>query len=509
MTEQPFKPVQAPAGNGGAPATSAAIKAAVEFVLKAKANEIGSWCARARAAKALEVTLAHVSAGPRRAQWVLVLQALITARGQAVLAALRALAGAAGLDAAVATGLMEIQKVRHGLTMADVTGPGDTPPTLPPGTVTYIEGFVYNTPFYRAVVKALADLQAEIASYAQRPTVLEPLILDIHQELDADAALLSTTVQAADAALQQVGTLNLGPFLTLLTGPLVLCRKNAADVLLLVTPDQVITDVGTGLVTNCTYTLEQQKQLIATARSSAATTCSTAQSSLRSCVLQLDPGFLQALAPLGQVAAGSQQACLTLLNTYQKPWLLCLAALAPAQITLLLDRCCRQVVQQQLTKRVKPTEAGLLSMAVQVLVDDTVDWDVACGRLGKLAYQDVALPPGVQATGWTAVGQCWLPNGFSTASLETDPLCLKHTVEDLGADPTPAKAAAYFADLVTACQTACAGWRSAGKPATYVAPPIALNGASWNIRVKNYLGQPQVFHVDSGYQKSPWVKRVV
>lgn len=91
--------------------------------------------------------------------------------------------------------------------------------------------------------------------------------------------------------------------------------------------------------------------------------------------------------------------------------------------------------------------------------------------------------------------------------METGPACLKHMKEETGATPSPNKLTRYFTELSNACVLACTQWRQAGKPPTIqVHVQVAQGVATWNIHVRNLYGKPQVFHVDSGYAKSPWVK---
>lgn len=116
----------------------------------------------------------------------------------------------------------------------------------------------------------------------------------------------------------------------------------------------------------------------------------------------------------------------------------------------------------------------------------------------------INLPQNVTVIGWRAVGPIMYPLGFSTGQFSTDLACLKHVKHETGNAPTKVKLSAYFAEIVLACTAA----KNVGV-GSYKGRPV--NGrASWNIEVKTGTdGKPEIFHVDSGYRKSPWFDLVL
>jgi hypothetical protein len=86
--------------------------------------------------------------------------------------------------------------------------------------------------------------------------------------------------------------------------------------------------------------------------------------------------------------------------------------------------------------------------------------------------------------------------------------CLKHMSQETGTNPSPAKLELYFAELVTACRKAKDQWITAGRPQSLACAGITPGVGKWNIHIRLLFGKPQIFHVDSGYAASEWVKHL-
>jgi hypothetical protein len=223
----------------------------------------------------------------------------------------------------------------------------------------------------------------------------------------------------------------------------------------------------------------------------------------------LDDDLVAALSCIAGLPQAQRTACESYANSYGTPWVLCLATLEPPQIGALLERCTFASVKTALTKKcpVGKVQAGAVWQAMGLLADPAVDWQIACGKVNAMNHTQIALPGGVTAFGWIGVGAAWLPRAFGVGAVTTDMACLKHVAQELGASPSVAKAQAYFADLVAACAEAAKAWSANGRPASVQCPGIDINGVLWNIHVRSRFGKAEVFHVDSGYGKSPWVKK--
>ncbi|MFF0517365.1 hypothetical protein ACFYTC_01555 [Actinomadura nitritigenes] len=124
--------------------------------------------------------------------------------------------------------------------------------------------------------------------------------------------------------------------------------------------------------------------------------------------------------------------------------------------------------------------------------------------IAKGTSLEIKLPHQCTAYGWVTINGTRMPRAFSTPSFATDLACMKHCKQELGAKPTPQKMEAYFAELFGACAQAVAAWNNNDRPDMY---PVILQGAvaRWRIVVGSN-GSRTVHHIDSGYDKSPWIE---
>lgn len=123
--------------------------------------------------------------------------------------------------------------------------------------------------------------------------------------------------------------------------------------------------------------------------------------------------------------------------------------------------------------------------------------------IAKGTSLEIKLPHQCTAYGWVTINGTKMPRAFSTPSFATDQACMKHCKQELGAKPTPQKMEAYFAELFGACAQAVTAWNNNGRPDMY---PVIVQGAvaRWRIVVGS-KGSKTVHHIDSGYDKSPWI----
>lgn len=489
MTDQPV--------HGGQPkdraANEAELRAAVTATLQGKGAAIPRWAGEQL--KNLDTLLAALPAG-RRAQWVAMLRELLRARSNALVAALKL-----HLDTSVTVTLAELRKSSHGLMLSDVQ-------PLTASTEQYIgDQFAYASMLWTQVEEKLAEFQGEVAGYVERAVRVEQTVTLCLTNAGKERDRLAQTLQTAKTLTVEVTVLDL----TLYVGPLldpVHKECVAAEAALQVTPESLAVMVDGELLKAFALSEEQQKQLVGDLSGKAMTLCMQVESRLSARAARLTPSMLSRLAPLTTLPATSRKACLSLVGTYGTAWIHCLCSMeSPEDLARLLVRCTHLEVVKALTKKVPAANPENLSIAVQVLNDGALDWDVACGKLNKLGFTTISLPSGVNALSWRGIGQAWAPSAFWSGAMETDLACTKHMVQELGVDPSPAKVASYFADMVQACLVACGQWTQSGRPASFAADPFVVNGATWNIIVRNLFGKPQIFHIDSGYQNSPWRTR--
>lgn len=123
--------------------------------------------------------------------------------------------------------------------------------------------------------------------------------------------------------------------------------------------------------------------------------------------------------------------------------------------------------------------------------------------IAKGTGPQIKLPHQCTAYGWVTINGTKMPRAFSTPSFATDQACMKHCKQELGAKPTPQKMEMYFAELFEACTQAVAIWSNKGGQDMY--PVIVQRAvARWRIVVGS-KGSKTVHHIDSGYEKSPWI----
>ena len=117
-----------------------------------------------------------------------------------------------------------------------------------------------------------------------------------------------------------------------------------------------------------------------------------------------------------------------------------------------------------------------------------------------------ALPDKINAMGWQKVNLNSFPAGFrhTTKDVETDAVCIKHAVEELGTDPSVTKMNSYFAEMVDASMDTFDNWKHSGKPETHSYTVTKAIGR-WTIKCKKVGKTCEIFHIDSGYGNSGWI----
>lgn len=479
------------------PANEAELKPALHAVLRGQANSaMQKW--KDNANQQVDAQLAHLADPVRRALWKAQMVALIDHLALGVFEDLKV-----HFDASVEDALEELLSVRHDDIMsADVTGA-----RLKTATRDRLGAFTSPTKLMIGLLAALPGANAKPGAFAQRSTTVELHRTTTLASYTVAFDDLATTVADADAALLDIGSFQLTVILEPLTAPLVK-HRNVALPLLQVTTVHLGGQIDVQLGTSYTLSEDQQKQRITNVCAAPISAVVTASLNLSGSVSLVRPEVVGRFTCLSTMGTLALEACTSMVTFYGKPWLVCIAGLEPEEIAQVLVHCRNNTILAALKKRMPAKSTTLeLSKAVNVLAWRGVDWDVVCATINKLGYTEIQLPGGVTALTWIPIHESWVPRAFCTASMETDLVCLKHMKEETGKTPSIVKLTKYFTELVAACVEACAQWRQAGRPADFdvaVQPPQGV--AVWKIRVRKLYGNPQVFHVDSGYAKSPWVK---
>ncbi|MFF7251001.1 hypothetical protein ACFZBU_44915 [Embleya sp. NPDC008237] len=479
------------------PANEAELKPALHAVLRGQANSaMQKW--KDNANQQVDAQLAHIADPTRRALWKAQMVALIDHLAKEMFEDLKVL-----FEDSVKDALAELSSVRHDDIMcADVTGA-----RLRTATKDRLGAFTSSTKLMNSLLAALPSADAKLTAFAQRSTTVELHRTTALASYTAAFDELAATVAEADAAVLCIGSFQLTAILEPLTVPLVK-HRNVAVPLLQVTPVRLGEQIDVQLGTSHTLSEDQQKQQITNLCTAPISAVVTANLNLCGSVSLVRPEVVDRFTCLSGMGTPALKACTSMVAFYGKPWLMCIGGLEPEEIAQVLVHCQNSTILAALKKRMPAKSTTLeLSKAVNVLAWRGVDWDFVCATIHKLGYVEIQCPGGVTALTWIPIHESWVPRAFCTASMETDLACLKHMKEETGKAPSGAKLTMYFAELVAACVEACAQWRHAGRPADFKVVVQPEHGvAVWTIRVRNLYGKPQVFHVDSGYAKSPWVK---
>ncbi|WP_329274431.1 hypothetical protein [Streptomyces sp. NBC_00691] len=497
MTDQPFQPVAAPgARDQDAPATDAELRQAVRATLTLKANAIPLWARATAKPASLDGHLQHVPEGPRRALWRGLVKSWLEARAAELIAALRP-----QFDSSTEAAMGCFVDVKHGLVHQDLL------PVLTEDALERLEQFVYDTDFAKNAVACLASLKVDFLAYCSRAAELEAYLEERRDSLVQAHAELKTAMQQASAQKQRVTqaglTLFLEPRVQALDGLLTAAQKVVIDQ----TPDLLITQVDTAWTQAPTATAADQKAAITSSLGSAAAHCDIARGNLKLPVLRIGDPVLVQFQPLSALPANDagKIGCTAMRKAFGEPWIRALSALPQPKLSRIVSLCGLKMVRDTLVKRLTAERIHEMDAAVALLTAPG-DADVACGKVASMGYTRIALPSGVTAAGWQIIGQWLLPNSFADGNYETDEACLKHLHQELHPQVSKATVEAYFADLVTACRRARTAWgHQANKTVPLDHPAVTLtHGAQWNISIKAYLSTSLVFHVDGGYEKSPW-----
>ncbi|MFJ9381893.1 hypothetical protein [Streptomyces sp. NPDC101455] len=370
------------------------------------------------------------------------------------------------------------------------------------------DNVTYETVLVATVNEGKASGEKKLAEYVSLVVELDGLLTRALAELLPQVTFLTKTCTWATTKFQKVDVSGLQDFLRPIAEPVRLCCASAAPLLAL-TEDSVLKQVEIGLTALIRGTADHNKAVITTCVRQPMHDCGVQQEKVFNAAKCLTDDLLTTFSCVLTLPPKQREACATYAGKYGRPWVMCLASLDKQPFETVLQRCAMPPVQQALAKQVPldtPNTAMELTKAIAILGNPAVDWEVACGKLNTMNFTQITLPGGVKPLGWSGIGTALVPSAFAMGSYETNPSCLKHMEKELGANPGPEKACSYFADLVTACTQAVLLWGQAGRPEAHEAK-ITVNGAIWTIIVRESFASAQVFHVDSGYQNSPWVKK--
>ncbi|MGF7031698.1 hypothetical protein J2T17_002612 [Paenibacillus mucilaginosus] len=212
----------------------------------------------------------------------------------------------------------------------------------------------------------------------------------------------------------------------------------------------------------------------------------------------VDPKFTEPIKNLKNSKVNN-----SMINIYGIKWLETIATITETEkIHNALTRLEIPDIVTALKKKVKPgVDASKLFEMFEILGSKDDNFEVLKQLTNAFNY--ISIPKNVSVTSWKNISNFLFPASFSMGHLETDELCMKHSEEEVGKDPSKEKLEKYFLELVEACEEARINWNNQNQPPTgdyYIK-------SYWHIIMKNIEGRPQVFHIDSGYKKSPWVKK--
>jgi hypothetical protein len=444
--------------------------------------------------------LAAIPAGPRRALWTQQLNALIAH----LLAQLHA-----DLPPTFGAGMQEIledlEGVEHGFTVAEVD-----PIALTPALVKRASQYVGSSSCMKNITDTVLPAKTqELAVFATRPQRLEPYLVEQLAAWKQEFDELSMMVADVDLIEADITGMKLTAFLAPLTEQLYALRDKAR-LALQTTPAQTAALIDQQLLATFTATEEHQKQLIKDL-------CGNPKADAQVCTLNLSgelirtpPSLISCFAPLTTMGGPAIKTCTSLAQSYGKPFVVCFGTQEPEAMVRVVSHCQNKSIFQAVTKRLgQHPPLAMVSKVVGILAWDNPEWDQVCLAINKFAYTEIDLPPNSNAIIWQPLGNLWVPVGMEGTGFRTDKACIKHHKQELGPNPTKAKAEAYYAELVEACRRACHYWASNGRPASIAAPDMPLTVGTWRIRVKNLYGQAEVFHIDSYYQNSAWINHKV
>ncbi|MCF2526034.1 hypothetical protein [Yinghuangia soli] len=479
--------------------TEAQMEAFLLAALKALAGgKVFAWHKAALAA--VDQQLAAIPAGPRRTLWVQQMNALIAQMYAQILAELPPT-----FDTAMQEVMEDLQGVAHGFTAAEVD-PVDITPALAKRANQYVGS---STCMKNITDTVLPDKTKKLAAFASRPLRLEPCIVEQLASYAKEFNELSLMVGDVDRIEAQISGMKLTVFLGPLTEQLYALRAKAR-LALQTTPAQTATLIDQQLLATFAATEEVQEQLIKDL-------CGTPKAEAQICTLNLSgelvrtsPPLIGRFAPLSGMGGAAIKTCTSLSQTYGKPFVLCFGAQEPDAMARVVLHCQNKTIFQAVTKRLgQHPPLSMVSKVVGILAWDNPEWDQVCLAINKFAYTEIDLPPHTDAIIWQPLGNLWVPVAMEGAGFQTDQACIKHHKQELGANPSKAKAEAYYAELAEACRQACQFWYANGRPQSIDAPDLQLAVGNWRIKVRNLYGKPEVFHIDSHYQHSAWINHKV
>lgn len=407
---------------------------------------------------------------------------------------------------AVAEAIRELkatQYVHHGLDDRDID------PAITGGAGQILDNYLGATALFAAISKGLEDLTPQVDERIGRFVRLEPWLDDRVKTCQASYAALQPLLDEANDALALADQYKLTEALQVVIAPLANQRDAAAAALARTLP-LLWVDLDKALGDGFQLTEAEQQRSLEAVIGKAVKDADTAALQLGGMLWLLTEDVLNVLKPLATMASPVKTGYTELVQTYKVPFIRCMSAIEePVVMKRVLGHFAQLDVRGAFRAQfTAPCTLAQLSKGFHELQVNTNTQDACIGLNNLTKRTNITVPKSVTPHTWIAIGTVWVPRAFSVGDLETDLLCLKHMVEELGLNPSPAKCVEYFAELVGACVAAGEQWRSARKPASLSCEPIKADVAVWNIKVRLAYGKPQIFHVDSGYSKaSPWVKR--
>ncbi|MBO2449425.1 hypothetical protein J4573_20150 [Actinomadura barringtoniae] len=161
-------------------------------------------------------------------------------------------------------------------------------------------------------------------------------------------------------------------------------------------------------------------------------------------------------------------------------------------------------IQQEFVNQVPARSSSPLIVRFMELACTGTDVKDSCIKIIQGPKNAITVAKEVTPFGWQLIGDVRFPRAFSKGTVSTDDACIKHVAEEVGPGATAAKLQKYFEEMVVACVEAGKLFTQGGQ-VPMSAYTIECAVGVWNIMIGT-SGQKKIFHIDSGYEKSNWVK---
>jgi hypothetical protein len=390
----------------------------------------------------------------------------------------------------------ELKATQHGLLESDVDPVGE----ITDGTASYLfDNFLYNQPVCAGLPQALNVFDQLVVSTITKAAGVTVVMTNNLQDVQTERNRVQQQVLQAFPQHQQDAT-TLG--LTALTGDLT--NRHAAAQLAYTNSDPVTVTTAAKNVCQANFDSPTLVTLVVAPYTQAKNACDSARMAYLKSARRVSQANVQAITPA--LTGQNKNNLNTMLGIYGLPFFDALIVLDSAVQKQCLSWCADFHIRQALQVRIPPpASAATLSVTLSDM-GETQSGTAIFTVMQQANQVFIDVPQHVTVVAWQKIGTIRFPAAFSTGNYETDMACMKHQKQETVGTGTPSKVKLerYFVELQTACGLAQQQWVGAGRPPTGQYTGIGLAVGTWNIHVKNSGGSAEVFHIDSGYQNSPW-----